>query len=340
MGSNIEVAILDDYQSVAIPSAEQAWSNVRSNQLRRGVKTHVFNEPIPPAQLAARLHPFEVICTMRERTPFPASLFASLPNLKLLTTTGPVNRSIDLNAAKEHGVIVAGTGATGNSTVEHIWALILSVARNIPAYDRGVKDPKGPWQSLSSKTSQELPTGLMGKTLGIVGFGRLGAAVAKIADAFGMNVIAWSQNLTTDRLSPEQQDYVSIVSKRELFETSDFVSVHLILSSRSEGIIGAGDLAMMKSSAILINTSRGPLVNEEALLDVLKSGRIKGAGIDVFDKEPLPEDSEWRKLGDRVVLTPHVGYVEARNYEKFWEDTVWNIETWLDDRDDYVYRLA
>lgn len=341
-GTSIKLAIIDDYQDVAIYSDEQGWAGLHRAPGLGGVclTIQVFTDPIPDEDLATVLHPFEIICTMRERTPFTAELFSALPNLKLLTTTGPVNRSIDVEAARSRGVVVAGTSATGNSTVEHIWGLLLSVARNIPAYDRGVKDPTSPWQSLSGVRSRELPTGLMGKTIGLVGFGRLGSAVAKIADAFGMNVVAWSQNLTVDKISPEQQEYVQVVSKRELFETSDFVSIHLVLSSRSHGIIGPEDLQMMKRSAIIINTSRGPIIDEEALLRVLKAGGIRGAGIDVFDREPLPEDSPWRQLGDRVVLTPHVGYVETRNYQKFWEDTVWNIDTWLDGKNDYVHELT
>lgn len=341
-GTSIRLAILDDYQDVAICSAEQGWANLHRTARTRN--THlviqVFKDSIPSEDLVNVLHPFEIICTMRERTPFTAELFDALPNLKLLTTTGPVNRSIDIEAAKKRGVTVAGTAATGNSTVEHIWGLLLSVARKIPAYDRGVKDPTGPWQSLSGVPSRELPTGLMGKTIGLVGFGRLGSAVAKIADAFGMNVVAWSQNLTADKISAEQQEYVQIVSKRELFETSDFISIHLVLSPRSCGIIGLSDLQLMKRSAIIINTSRGPIIDEEALLHMLRKGEICGAGIDVFDKEPLPEDSPWREVGDRVVLTPHVGYVETRNYQKFWEDTVWNVDTWLDGKNDYVHELT
>lgn len=341
-GTSIRLAILDDYQDVAIHSAEQDWADLRRAPRPENARLviQVFKDPIPTEDLVTVLRPFEVICTMRERTPFTAELFEALPNLKLLTTTGPVNRSIDIEAAKKRGVTVAGTAATGNSTVEHIWGLLLSVARNIPAYDRGVKTPTSPWQSLSGVPSRELPTGLMGKTIGLVGFGRLGSAVAKIADAFGMNVVAWSQNLTADKISPEQQEYVQIVSKRELFETSDFISIHLVLSPRSHGIIGFGDLQLMKRSAIIINTSRGPIIDEEALLHVLREGGIRGAGIDVFDKEPLPEDSPWRQLGDRVVLTPHVGYVETRNYQKFWEDTVWNVDTWLDGKNEYVHELT
>lgn len=339
--AGVKIAILDDYQNVAISSAEQAWTGVRSSRLTKvSIAVKTFKEHIPTADLPSVLRPYDIICTMRERTPFPAELLNALPNLKLLTTTGPVNRSINLDAARRRGIIVAGTGATGNSTAEHIWGLLLACARQIPAYDRSVKELGTPWQHIETFGPNILPVGLMGKTLGIVGFGRLGTAVAKIAGAFGMNVVAWSQNLTTRKMSPEQLDHVSIVSKSELFETSDFISVHLVLSDRSVGIIGEEDLSKMKPTAIIINTSRGPIIDEQALIRMLKEGKIRGAGIDVFEQEPLPEDSEWRKLGNRVVVTPHVGYVEGRNYEKFWEDTAWNVDVWLDGRDDYVYRLA
>lgn len=337
--AGVRIAILDDYQNVALTCAEQVWTHIRTRN-KVSIEIEVFTKPIPTEELAATLKDFDIICTMRERTPFTAELFAALPRLKLLNTTGPVNRSIDLDAAERRGVIVAGTGAIGNSTVEHIWGLLLAVARNIPAYDRGIRQRGSPWQSLDGKASQVLPTGLMGKTLGVVGFGRLGAAVAKIANAFGMKVIAWSPNLTPEKLTLEEHAYVKIVSKKELFETADFVSVHLVLSERSVGIIGKEELFQMKPEAFLINTSRGPIINEDALLYCLRTGRIKGAGLDVFDKEPLPEDSPWKHMTDRVVLTPHVGYVEQRNYEKFWQDTVWNIDVWLDGKEEYAFRLA
>ncbi|KAJ3937705.1 MAG: D-isomer specific 2-hydroxyacid dehydrogenase [Lentinula lateritia] len=288
------------------------------------VDVDVFTETLSDEDsLAKQLEPYEIICAMRERTKFLPSLLDRLPNLryqKLIATTGRVNRGIDVNYAKEKGIHVSGTGSAGNATVEHIWALIMSVARQIVAEHINIRMGNPQWQTV-------VPMGLAGSTLGLIGVGRLGSATAKIAKVFGMKVIGWSPNLTPERA--EAQGVEFIASKQELLGRSDIVSLHLVLSERTTKIINAADLDSMKMSAYLINTSRGPLIDEPALVDALKNKKIAGAGLDVFDQEPLPLDHPLRFL-DNVTLSPHNGYVNQSNYEVFWTETVENIRSYLE----------
>ncbi|EJF66956.1 D-isomer specific 2-hydroxyacid dehydrogenase [Dichomitus squalens LYAD-421 SS1] len=312
----IRVAILDDYQNVAFKFGD--WSGIKDRLLIDTYPDTTNDEDI----LAKRLEPYTIICTMRERTKIRASLLDRLPNLRLITTTGPYNAGIDVAYAKTKGVITCGTGGKGNSTLEHIWALILATARHIVIEDARVKASAVPWQVT-------IPMGLAGRTLGLVGVGRLGSATGKIAKAFGMEVIGWSPNLTPDRAEKEGVTYVA--TKEELLKRSDIVSIHMVLSERTQRMITAADLALLKPTAFFINTSRGPLVDESALIEVLQQKKIAGAGLDVFDEEPLPLDHPIRKLTN-VTLSPHTGYVSDSNYEAFWGHTVENIAAFLDGR--------
>jgi phosphoglycerate dehydrogenase-like enzyme len=254
---------------------------------------------------------------MRERTPLRAALIERLPNLKLIASTGPRNASIDLKAAAARGIAVVHTGYFGSPTVELAWALILAGARHIVAEAAAVRS--GGWQ-------HSIGDDLSGKTLGIIGLGNLGSQLAKIGLAFGMSVIAWSQNLTAEKCAAAG---AALVSKEELLRQADIVSVHLVLSERTRGLIGAAELSLMKRSARLVNTSRGPIVVEAALIAALKAGQIAGAAIDVYDVEPLPVDHPYRNL-DNLLATPHIGYVSRGLYERFYRDTVSNIIAWLD----------
>jgi len=255
---------------------------------------------------------FDVVVAMRERTRFPAEVLEQLPDLRLLVSTGPRNAAIDLAAAQRLGVTVCGTGYSARPTVELTWALILAAARNLPEEAASVR--AGGWQL-------SLGSGLDGKTLGLLGLGRIGSAVASIGQAFGMNVIAWSQNLTAEKAA---EHGVRAVSKEELFAESDVLSIHLVLSSRSRGLVGAAELAAMKDTAILVNTSRGPIIDEAALIDALRAGRIGKAALDVYDTEPLPADHPLRPLPN-ALLTPHIGYVSRELYETFYGDAVADI---------------
>ncbi|KAF5374979.1 hypothetical protein D9758_000378 [Tetrapyrgos nigripes] len=307
------VAILDDYQQVALKFGD--WSTI-SNRVNIDVFTDTLkNEDA----IVERLRPYEIICSMRERTKFPRSVLEKLPNLRLLTTTGMVNRGIDLDSAKERKIIVSGTAARGDSTVEHIWALVMAVARYIVAEHNNVREGNPQWQTC-------VPFGLSGRTLGLIGLGRLGTAIAKIAKVFNMRVIAWSPNLTPERAEQGGAEFCS--SKEQLLKTSDIVSLHMVLSEKTRNLIGAAELALMKPTAMLINTSRGPLVDEGALVEVLRNKKIGGAGLDVFDEEPLPLDHPLRKL-DRVTLSPHNGYANDTIYEQWWKQTVENVEKYL-----------
>jgi phosphoglycerate dehydrogenase-like enzyme len=280
----------------------------------------VFRDHVSdPDAVAARLRPYDVVCVMRERTPLRRELIEQLPNLKLIASTGGRNASIDLQAAAERGIRVVHTGYSSTPTVELTWALILASCRHITQESVALR--AGGWQ-------HTLGEDLAQKTLGIIGLGNLGSLVSKVALAFGMNVIAWSQNLTAERAAAVG---VSLVTKEELLRRSDFVSIHLVLSSRTRGLIGAAELALMKRTARLINTSRGPIVDEAALIEALTAGRIAGAAIDVYDVEPLPPDHPLRRL-DNVLATPHIGYVARGLYEIFYRDTVANIAAWLDAR--------
>lgn len=307
-----KVAILDDYQNVALQMAD--WSAVSGR-----ADITVFNDHVSdPDELVARLTPFDVVFVMRERTPLPRSIIERLPNLKMIASTGPFNASIDMAAAEERGIHVGTTGGTVASTVELTWALILAGARNLVAEARSVRD--GGWQTSVGRE-------LSGRVLGVLGLGRIGARVARIGEAFGMEVIAWSQNLTPEAAAEAGAAYVG---KDELFSRSDVLTIHMKLSERSTGLVGAAELALMKPTALLVNTSRGPIVDEAALVQALKSTSIKAA-LDVFDTEPLPSGHPLRTL-DNVIATPHIGYVADRPYRIFFRDAVAAIAEWLDRR--------
>jgi phosphoglycerate dehydrogenase-like enzyme len=306
----IRIAIVDDYQNVAREMAD--WS-----QLAGRAAITVFNDHLTdPGAIVERLLPFNVVCVMRERTPLPRSLIERLPRLKLIASTGPRNASIDVDAAAERGIVVAHTGYDARSTIEMTWALILASARHVPSENGHLR--AGGWQFTMGDY-------LHGKTLAVLGLGNIGSEVARIGLAFGMDVIAWSQNLTPERA---QECGARLVSKDELFRTADILTIHLVLSQRTKGIVGADELQSMKPSARLINTSRGPIVDEPALIEVLRQRRIAGAALDVFDIEPLPRDHPFRSL-ENVLATPHTGYVARDLYKTFYRDTVKNIEGWL-----------
>jgi phosphoglycerate dehydrogenase-like enzyme len=307
----ISVAVLDDYQGVAMNIAD--WSKVSDRANVTVFRDHLANED----DVARRLARFDVVCIMRERTPMPGPLLNRLPKLKFIASTGPRNASIDLAVAAERGITVAHTGYTSAPTIELTWALILASARHIPAESASVR--AGGWQ-------HELGEDLAGKTLGILGLGNVGSGVAKVGLAFGMNVIAWSQNLTSEAAAAVG---ARLVSKEELLRTADVVSIHMVLSARTMGLIGAAELALMKPSARLINTSRGPHVVEAALLEALNKRQIAGAAIDVFDIEPLPKHHAYRRTKN-ILATPHIGYVTRGLYERFYQDSVANISAWLD----------
>ena len=306
----LRIAVLDDYQSAASTYAD--WS-----VLAEPAEVVEFHDSVADQDaVVARLAPFDVVVAMRERTAFPRQVLERLPNLRLLVTTGASNASIDVRAAADHGITVCGTGAHPTGTAELTWALILAVARHVPQEDAAVR--AGAWQ-------QTVGTDLAGAILGVVGLGRLGTKVATIGQAFGMDVIAWSHNLTEERAHAAG---VRRVDKDELLATADVVTVHLVLSDRTRGLIGRSDLARMKRTAYLINTSRGPIVDERALIEALRDGTIAGAGLDVFDQEPLPAGHPLRELR-RAVLTPHLGYVTATTYEVFYRDAVEDVAAFL-----------
>ncbi len=305
------IAVLDDYQGVALSMAD--WSAVQARAEVSVFRDHLADDDA----LVARLLPFDAVCVMRERTPLTAALFGRLPNLRFVGSNAPRNASIDLAAAKQRGVVVSGTGYGPSGAMELTWALIMAAARHIPAEVASLRT--GGWQV-------GVGLDLRGSTLGIMGLGKIGSDMAKVAHAFGMEVIAWSQNLTAEAA---QAAGVRMVDKATLLRESDILTVHLVLSERSRGIVGAADLALMKPTAWLVNTSRGPLVDEAALVDALRRGAIAGAALDVFDTEPLPAEHPLRTLHN-VVATPHVGFVTARTYAIFFRDTVENLLAWLD----------
>lgn len=304
-----KIAILDDYANAALGSAD--WSS-----LPDGFEPVVFTDNlIDQDPLVERLKDFEIVCAMRERTPFPGEVFRRLPNLKLFITSGMRNNAVDFKTAKEMGVVTCGTDSPGSSTVELTWALILGTMRNV-AFDH-MTMKQGGWQDRTGLA-------VSGKTLGLLGLGKLGGMVAEIAPKFGLDVIAWSQNLTQERCDALG---VEKVSKQELFRRADIVSVHLILSDRSRGTVTADEFALMKPSAVLVNTSRGPIVEEAALIDALTTGKIRAAAVDVYDKEPLPKDHPYRGIGN-LLTTPHVGYVTEESYRIFYAQMVENIRAW------------
>jgi phosphoglycerate dehydrogenase-like enzyme len=306
----VRIAVLDDYQGVAL--SHGGWQRLPADSQIEAFRDHLADE----AALANRLQPFEVVVAMRERTLFPRSLLDRLPNLKLLVTTGMRNASFDMQAAKDRGVSVCGTGGLPTPTAELTWGLIIGCVRHIAAEDRATR--AGHWQTTIGPT-------LHGATLGCLGLGNLGSQVARVGLAFGMNVIAWSQNLTAERA---QQVGAKLVSKDELLSQSDVVSIHLVLSDRTRGLVGARELALMKPTAFLVNTSRGPIVDEAALIETLRQHKIAGAGLDVFGEEPLPPDHPFLKL-DNTLITPHLGYVTLETYDRFYGEAVEDILAWL-----------
>ncbi|MFI6321695.1 D-2-hydroxyacid dehydrogenase family protein [Nonomuraea sp. NPDC050556] len=304
----LRCAILDDYQNVALALAD--WSAVRATSFSR----HFASEDA----LVEAIGDFEVVMMMRERTPFPASLFARLPNLRLLITSGMRNASIDLDAARAHGVTVCGTGSASTPPAELTWALILGLTKHVVPEATSMRNG-GPWQST-------IGADLHGSTLGLLGLGKIGGQMARIGQAFGMDVVAWSHNLTADRASSLGVRLAP--SKESLLAESDVVSVHLVLGDRTRGLLGAGELALMKPTAYLINTSRAAIIDQTALVEALRTDRIAGAGLDVFDTEPLPVDHPLRTLPN-VLATPHLGYVTGANYRTYFREAVQDIDAFL-----------
>jgi phosphoglycerate dehydrogenase-like enzyme len=306
----MRIAVLDDYQGVALKMAD--WSHLQTAH-----QVVVFRKPFAsPDELVRALADFEIVSAMRERTPFPRSVLERLPRLKLLVTTGTWNAAIDVKAALERGVVVCGTPSSHHAAMELAFALLICAARQIHVEHQSVRE--GGWQV-------GVGGDLNGRTLGVLGLGRIGGEIARHGRAFGMNVIAWSQNLTEERA---RECGGRRVDKAELFSQSDYITIHLKLSERTHGLVGTAELGRMKPTAYLVNTSRGPIVDEKALIAALNEGRIAGAALDVYDIEPLPVDHILRKT-PRLLLTPHVGYVSQANYKVFYGGTVEAIEAWL-----------
>jgi phosphoglycerate dehydrogenase-like enzyme len=311
----MRLSILDDYQGVALNMAD--WTSVRSRGVEIAVERHAFADE---DAVVRALADSELVAAMRERTPFPKSVVDRLPKLKLLITTGMRNASFDMAALKDRGVTVCGTGGPGGGnedTAELAWGLILGAARRIAEDHQLMR--QGGWQT-------RIGHRVAGKTLGLLGLGRLGSAVARVGLAFGMKAIAWSQNLTAERAAAQG---VERVEKDELFRRSDILSVHLVLSPRSRGLVGGGDIALMKKGAILINTSRGPIVDANAVIAALHNGHLGYAAFDVYDREPLPADHPLRRAPN-VLLTPHIGYVTEENYRSSYPQIVENVAAYLD----------
>jgi phosphoglycerate dehydrogenase-like enzyme len=318
--TRLRCAILDDYLNVTLKLAD--WSKIADR-----VDVTVFNQPFAsPEAAASALKDFEIILAMRERTPFPRTLFAALPKLKLLITSGMRNASIDSEAAKDHGVVFCGTQWNRDPTAALTMGLILELTRSI-----GRENAR---MHAGEPLQKFIGLEIEGRTLGVVGLGKLGAKVAGLAKAFGMNVIAWSPNLTPERC---KEVGVGYATKEELFATADIITVHVVLSQRSRGLVGREDLARMKPTSYLVNTARGPIVDEAALLDILQQKKIAGAAIDVFSVEPLPVDHPFRKL-DNLVLTPHLGYVTEEGFRAHYGQMVEGIGAWL--KGEPVRRLA
>lgn len=306
----MKIAVLDDYQNIALNMAD--WTEVTKMAGVDVFQDHISNQQ----QLLTRLMPYDVICVMRERTPLTAAIMRQLPNLKLIVSTGFRNASIDIIAAKELGIEVKNTDYFDHGASEMTWAMLMAIARNIPAEVQNVKN--GGWQTT-------IGTDLRGKTIGIVGLGGIGSKIAAYARAFGMNVIAWSQNLTAETADGAG---AQLVTKEKLFREADFITLHLVLSERSVGTVSKHELALMKPTAYIINTSRGPLINEHDLIQTLTDKKIAGAAIDVFETEPLPADHPFRTL-DNIMATPHIGYVTQDTYTLFFKDMVAALEHWL-----------
>lgn len=317
-GNPMKLAILDDYQQMALRSAD--WDRVRN----RGVEIEVFEHPFASQEHAAeKLAPFQIVLLMRERTPFPRSLIQRLGKLELVVLTGSRSPSLDIKACTERGIPITHTGS-GNitaSTSELTFGLLLAAARDLARADRGVR--AGGWlQGIAGGAV------LDGSRLGILGFGKLGSRVARYGRAFGMDVVAWSPSLTEEKAAAGG---ARLVSKDELLATSDFVTIHVVLSDSSRGMIGAPELAAMKRGAVLINTSRGPIVDETAMIAALKSGHLGHASLDVYDREPLPADHELRTL-ENITLSPHLGYLSQDIYRVFYGDALASIEAWMDSK--------
>jgi phosphoglycerate dehydrogenase-like enzyme len=318
--TRLRCAILDDYMNLALRMAD--WSKINDR-----IEPEVFTQPFASMQAAASaLKDFEIICAMRERTPFPRAMFEALPNLKLLITSGMRNAAIDMEAAKQRGIVLCGTQWGRDPTAPLTMGLILELTRNI-----GRENAR---MHAGEPLQKFVGIEIEGKTLGVVGLGKLGAKVSGLAKAFGMNVIAWSPNLTTERC---KEVGVSYASKEELFATADIVTIHVVLSERSRGLVGRDDLARMKPTSYLVNTARGPIVDEAALLQTLQQNKIAGAAVDVFSVEPLPVDHPFRKL-DNMVVTPHLGYVTEETFRAHYGQMVEGIEAWF--KGEPVRRLA
>jgi phosphoglycerate dehydrogenase-like enzyme len=308
----MQCAVLDDYQNAALALAD--WAALAEQVEVKAFRQHFDRED----DLVGAIRECQIVVIMRERTPFGGSLFARLPNLKLLITSGMRNAAIDLAAAAARGVVVCGTKSSSEPPTELTWALILGLARNIVQESNALRSG-GPWQST-------VGADLHGKQLGLLGLGKIGSRMAKIGAAFGMNVVAWSRNLTREQA--EAAGARLAASKEELLETSDFVSIHLVLGERTRGLIGAAELARMRPTAYLINTSRAAIVDQTALVEALRAGRIAGAGLDVFDTEPLPANDVLRTLPN-VLATPHLGYVSRNNYSAYFQEAVEDIRAFL-----------
>ncbi|WP_405993229.1 D-2-hydroxyacid dehydrogenase family protein [Streptomyces sp. NBC_00986] len=308
----LRCVVLDDYQNAATALAD--WSPLKDTVEVVSLREHLDDE----AELAAALATADIVVTLRERVPFPASLLARLPRLKLLIASGMRNTVIDYAAAKAHGVTVCGTASSSTPPVELTWALLLGLARGIVEEANSLRGG-GPWQ-------QTVGADLHGRTLGLLGLGKIGSRVAQVGLAFGMRVTAWSQHLTEERA--DEVGVQRAASKEELLAESDFVSVHLALGDRTRGLLGPAELALLKPTAYLINTSRAAIVDQDALLAALREGRIAGAGIDVFDSEPLPADHPMR-TAPRLLATPHLGYVSRANYTTYYGQAVENIQAYL-----------
>ena len=305
----MKIAVLDDYQDVARQMAD--WS-----ALPQGAEIEVFHDHLAEEdQLVERLQDFQAVIGMRERTAFPRSVLSRLPELRLLITTGGRNASYDIEAATELGIVACGTGGAGEGPTELTWGIIIGLLRKIPQEDRLTR--AGHWQT-------SIGVGLKGKTLGLIGLGHIGGLMARVGNAFDMNVIAWSQNLTAERAA---ECHAALVDKDTLLRDSDIVSIHLRLSARTLGLIGERELGLMKPTAYLVNISRGPIVDEAALIDSLQKGTIAGAALDTFDVEPLPKDHPFLQL-DNTVIAPHLGYVTEEGYRAFYSGAIEDVRAY------------
>jgi phosphoglycerate dehydrogenase-like enzyme len=311
MAIKLKAAILDDYQRISTSFAD--WSLITDR-----VDLTIFDQhESDKNRLIQRLLPFEILCVMRERTPLTRKILSLLPNCRLIVSTGARNASIDLSAAEEYGITVKNTGYLASGAPELTWGLLLAIARQIPQESLNLRS--GDWQ-------KTIGTDLKGKTIGIIGLGRIGSRIAKYAQAFEMRILAWSPNLTEEKAI---EAGATLVTKNELFKESDFITVHMVLGERSKEIIKLHELKLMKPTSFLINTSRGPLIREADLIEILRERKIRGAALDVYDTEPLNPDHPFRTL-DNVLATPHIGFVTENTYRIFFQDTVAAIQQWLE----------